>query len=148
VFRNSASFAKASQKNILNIPEAMFFNKAGNMVRYKKETVDCNANVDDFISDLEHFSNIEADESFTISELKTIIKTSSSDSLQNADINVFITWTVYAGKLNKDKAFEWAKLLETAKSKGINVRYYLLNCDYQKSWNISKTALEKMGVKS
>ena len=65
---------------------------------------------------------------------------------QNADITVLITWTVYAGKLNKSKAFEWTHLLKTAQTKGINVQYYLLNCDMQKDWNLPKEALARLGI--
>jgi hypothetical protein len=60
---------------------------------------------------------------------------------------VFITWAVFAGKLNDEKAFEWVKLLNDAKKKGINVNYYLLNCDFQKSWNLSKEEKEGIGIK-
>lgn len=147
VFRDLPSFFKASQMNLMNVPEALFFNRNGNLVRYKKETETCNAKVDDFITDLSQFSNMQEDKSITISQFSGLLKGNASQQ-ENADINVFITWTVYAGRLNKTKAFEWIRLLETAKSKGINVNYHLLNCDFQKNWNIPKEVCDQLGIKS
>ncbi len=147
VFKDLISFAQASEKDMINFPEALFFNRAGYLVRYKKETVDCNAKVADFIADLQHFSELAADQSVKVTNLTSLLDTSNRQPVLDADINVFITWTIYSGKLNKEKAFEWIKLLEHAKSKGVSVNYYLVNCDYQKSWNIPKPLQKKLGIK-
>jgi hypothetical protein len=50
--------------------------------------------------------------------------------------------------LAQKKAFLWIDLLEKAKSEGVKVNYYLLNCDYQKSWDIPEESKEKLGIKS
>jgi hypothetical protein len=145
VLKDIKAFLSASQKKMLSIPDAIFFNKQGNLVRYKKETEDCNAKVDDFIAELENFSALPEDPNITMTEFLGMLEGGPIN--QKADINVFITWTVYAGRLNKTKAFEWIHLIEKAKAKGINANWYLLNCDYQKSWNLPPQALEKLGIK-
>ena len=53
------------------------------------------------------------------------------------EITVLITWATYLGKVNKQKAFEWIKLLEQAKDQGIKINYYLINYDLQESWNLN-----------
>ncbi|HLA56460.1 MAG TPA: hypothetical protein VK623_10190 [Flavobacterium sp.] len=145
VFKNLKAFTTASQMKILSVPDALFFNKIGFMVPYKESTVSCNANVDKFISDLAVFSALQYDETKKESDLLDLIV--GNTQVENADVNVFITWTVYAGKLNKDKAFEWIKLLQSAKVKGIKVNYFLLNCDYQKNWNLTGQQQIFLGIK-
>jgi hypothetical protein len=145
VFKNIQSFGKAAQKDLLSFPEAIFFNDKGNLVRYKKEAVDCNAKVGDFLSDLGDFSKMPQDSTTTMNELFELLAGKPIE--EKVDVNVVITWTKYVGRLNKIKAFEWIGLIESAKAKGINVKYYLLNCDYQKSWNLSPEAIDKLGIK-
>lgn len=144
VFKSFNAFAMAQQRNILSIPDAMFFNAKGRLVRYKKETEDCNAKVDSFVSDLSAFSELPEDASFTLENLSAM--TNRPVLNRDAGIIVVITWTVYAGRLNKTKAFEWIKLVNQAKAKGIAVDVYLLNCDFQQSWGLPPSALEKLGI--
>ena len=63
------------------------------------------------------------------------------------DITVFITWAKYVGSLNKEKAFDWVKLVNQANQKGLNVKYYLLNCDFQKNWNLNEKQKSDLGLK-
>jgi hypothetical protein len=146
VFKDLKAFTTASQMKILNIPDALFFNKDGFMVPYKESTANCNANVGKFISDLATFSSFKYEDTKRESDLQDLI-VGDKTQFENADINVFITWTIYAGKLNRDKAFEWIKLLQSAKAKGVKVNYYLLNCDYQKSWSLNRQQQIFLGIK-
>jgi hypothetical protein len=147
VFNNLMAYAGASNLKLLSIPDAVFFNKEGFFVSYKKSATDCNAKIDGFISDLSSFSQLPKDETKKMDDLVALINNNNNTIPTKADINVFITWAVFAGKLNDEKAFEWVKLLNDAKKKGINVNYYLLNCDFQKSWNLSKEEKEGIGIK-
>ncbi len=147
-FKDFNSFALASKKKLLQVPNALFFDKNGNFVDYRKTTSDCNAKVDGFIQDLNSFAHAKKDSTKTITDLKVLLVGSNKNLLmeKKADITVFITWAKFAGALNKEKAFDWVKLLEAAKQKGINVNYYLLNCDFQESWNLTKEQKEALGV--
>ena len=148
VFKNLSCFKKASKQKLLSVPNAIFFNKAGNLVDYKKKTTDCNAKIDSFLNDLSSFSQLPSDESRKITDLFDLIEDQvKSVPLDNADINVFLTWSVFAGKLNDEKAFEWANLIQKAKKNGFKINYYLLNCDFQKSWNLTEKEIKDLGLK-
>lgn len=146
IFKNLMAYAQASNKKILNIPDAIFFNKYGHFVSYKKTAKDCNAKIDDFLTDLEGFSKLPSDPTQKMDELLTLVTNGMNSNPVKNEITVFITWAVFAGKLNDEKAFNWLKLLEEAKSKGIKVSYYLLNCDIQESWNLSEEELKSLGI--
>ena len=143
-FKDLNSFVLASKKKYLSIPDAFFFNKEGNLVNYKKSSADCNAKVGDFINDLKGFSNASSDNSINVSELLTFFESKSKINIGKSDITVFLTWAVFAGDVNKNKTFEWIKLLEKAQEKGINVSYYLINCDLQDSWQLTKDQRSNM----
>ena len=145
-FKDFEAFASAQQRGMLSIPDAMFFNAHGNLVRYKKEGEGCNAKVDDFLTDLKQFSSLPDDTTITLNDLSSLVNRDLAS--QRPEVTVVVTWTIYAGRLNKTKAFEWVKLVDKAKANGIDVRAYLLNCDFQKAWNLPPIALEKLGIKN
>jgi hypothetical protein len=120
-----------------SFPEAYFFNKEGDFVNYKKDSKECNAKVGEFIKSLANFSNFKIDKSKNLKKFEENISNSKNEKFKNSDINVIITWATFVGKVNKNKAFEWIKLLEQAKDKGIKVNYYLVNYDLQDSWELN-----------
>lgn len=138
------SYAAASKNKYLSIPDAFFFNNEGNLVRYKKSSSDCNAKVDSFITDLREFSNAPSDSLINVNKLLPLFKSESKIDIKKTDITVFLTWAVFAGDVNKDKTFEWIKLLEKAKEQGISVSFYLVNCDLQDSWNLTEDQKTKI----
>ena len=147
IFKNLSAYAKASKLKLMSIPDAVFFNKEGYFVDYKKKASDCNAKVDAFLLDLTTFSKLPSVQTKKMDDLLHFIENSKSDKPINAaDINVFITWAVFAGKLNDEKAFEWVYLLEKAKKEGFKINYYLINCDIQKSWKLSDEELQGLGI--
>lgn len=147
-FKDISSFIKATQRKYMKIPNAYFFDSNGNFVDYRKSVTDCNAKVDEFILDLNTFNEAKKDSTKTLTELKGFLVSSNKKLLSEEPgrISVFITWAKYVGALNREKAFDWVKLLEAAKQKGINVDYYLLNCDFQENWNLTKEEKESLGV--
>lgn len=120
-----------------SFPEAFFFNNEGEFVNYKKDSKECNANVGEFIKNLNNFSNFKIDKTKNIKTIEENISNNKGEKFDHAEINVVITWATFLGKVNKNKAFEWIKLLEEAKKEGINVNYYLVNYDLQESWNLN-----------
>jgi hypothetical protein len=144
-FRSLMDFAVASQNNYLTIPNAYFFNTDGNWVPYMKSATDCNASVDDFILDLHRFNNEAANAQITLPMMTSLL--TGADKIKPAEITALMTFTKYSGRLNREKAFEWVRLLEIAKSRGLPVNYYLVNCDFQKSWNIPADVIKKYGIR-
>ena len=145
VFKDLMAFATASQKDLLSIPDAIFFNKKGNFVPYKETANSCNANADKFLVDLKSFDHAVEDSTKKMNDVFKLLKPSMN--FRRSDINVFITWTTYAGRLNKTKAFEWIKLIERAKKSGVDISYYLVNCDFQKSWNLTDQQKKQLNLK-
>lgn len=146
-FKNLNSFGYASKKKLLDVPNVLFFDKSGFFVDYKKSPTDCNAKVGGFIHDLETFQFMKSDSTKTISDIKKLIVSPNKNlKFENSDITVFITWTKWSGALNREKTFDWVRLLDEAKRKGVSVNYYLLNCDFQENWNLTKEEKEALGV--
>lgn len=143
-FPTVLNFAVASEKKILSFPEAMFFNKEGFLVPYKPTAQSCNADVDKFIADLRNFSTHPADQKTNLRSVSQLLDKDLSAA--PADITVLITWATYVGRLNKTKAFEWVQALEKAKKDGLNVSYYLLNCDFNEKWNLTAEQKQRFGL--
>tara|TARA_R110000850_G_scaffold271031_2_gene404784 strand:- start:179395 stop:180018 length:624 start_codon:yes stop_codon:yes gene_type:complete len=132
---------------VFSVPNAIFFNAKGEYVEYKKSAEECNAYVFGFIEDLESINNQPSDPAYKINLLLENTKNLQLESVKaedKKDTYVFITWAKYAGKLNKDKAFAWINLLEEANQKGMNVQYFLLNYDLQKSWDLTEQQEEEL----
>lgn len=135
-FKDFDNMIKAYQLKYSTIPDAYFFNQNGNFIPYKNNTEQCNAKVDDFITDLKNI-NINKSENKNINDFIPLLSNDKNEVIVLNEITVIITWATYLGKVNKQKAFEWIKLLEQAKDKGIKVNYYLVNYDLQECWELS-----------
>ncbi|RZJ36006.1 MAG: hypothetical protein EOO51_02920 [Flavobacterium sp.] len=144
-FKDILAFAQASKMKLLSFPDALFFNENGQMVSYKKSAEDCNAGVDHFIKDLKNLSNAPEPEAVTLSDLSNLLLTNLPSNSNR--ITVVLTFTIYSGRVNDDHAFAWIALLDQAKKNNVAVDYYLLNCDYQKSWNLNQKLIDKLGIK-
>lgn len=135
-FKNFDNMIKAYQLKYSTIPDAYFFNQNGNFIPYKSNAEQCNAKVDDFITDLKNI-NINKSENKNINDFIPLLSNDKNEVIVLNEITVIITWATYLGKMNKQKAFEWIKLLEQAKDKGIKVNYYLVNYDLQECWKLN-----------
>ncbi|MGO1752290.1 MAG: hypothetical protein ACTHYV_07335 [Psychroflexus sp.] len=145
IFKDLMSFAIASNTDLLAIPDAMFFNSNGEFVPYKESAESCNADVDSFLSDLKSINNKETNSSLTLNKLNSLLKHTNGKPLQinrDQEVYVFITWSKYAGRINKIKAFAWIDLIEKAKEENLKVKYYLVNCDLQESWEMTDEQIE------
>lgn len=147
VFKDLMSFAIASNTDLLVIPDAMFFNSNGEFVPYKESAESCNADVDSFLSDLKNIDNKETNSSLTISKMSSLLKHTNGKPLEidkKQEIYVFITWSKYAGRVNKIKAFTWIDLIEKARKEDLKVIYYLVNCDLQESWEMTDEQIKNL----
>lgn len=135
-FKDYDNMIKAYQLRYSTIPDAYFFNNNGNFIPYKSNAEQCNAKVDDFITDLKNI-NINKSENKNINDFIPLLSNDKNEVIVLNEITVIITWATYLGKMNKQKAFEWIKLLEQAKDQGIKVNYYLVNYDLQECWDLS-----------
>lgn len=140
IFNSLQSWDAAREKKAMTIPDAMFFNADGKFVNYKKSASDCNAKIDGFISDLKNLNNEPFDKSREFITLSNLLIDYDNNPVvfeKGYDGYVFITWCIYIGKLNKEKAFDWVNLIEKANKEGVKIKYYLVNVDFQDSWELS-----------
>ncbi len=144
-FKSFESFTLASKKNLLKFPEAYFFDPEGNFVSYNKTAKECNAGVDLFLHDLRSFDQYAVDTTRTEAEFRDLLRVEMNDS---RGITVYITFATYIGKLNDDRTFEWVRLMEKARRDGVDINYYLVNCDFLKEWNIPEKMQRDLGIKS
>lgn len=134
-FKDFDNMIKGYELKYSTIPDAYFFNQNGDFIPYKSNTEQCNAKVDDFITDLKNINNNKS-ENKNINDFIPLLSNDKNEVIVLNEITVLITWATYLGKVNKQKAFEWIKLLEQAKEKGIKVNYYLVNYDLQECWEL------------
>ena len=135
-FTDFDNMIKAYELKYSTIPDAYFFNQNGDFIPYKSNTEQCNAKVDDFITDLKKI-NFNKSENKNIKDFIPLLSNDKNKEIVLNEITVLITWATYLGKVNKQKAFEWIKLLEQAKDEGIKVNYYLVNYDLQECWELN-----------
>jgi hypothetical protein len=145
VFNSALSFSNYSKQQKMTVPGALFFDKFGNSLEYNKNANTCTKNITSFINDLKSFSSNNVNGNLKFNQVLNFLKPISRIDYENdADINVFILWTVYLGKLNKENTYEWISLLKKAKTEGVKVNYYLLNCDLQKEWDTENNSATKL----
>lgn len=140
IFKSLQSWSDARQQKLLTIPDAMFYNAKGEFVTYKKTAADCNAKIDGFIADLKELNNLPSDKARTFGDLSKLLTDYNNNTIapeKGYDGYVFITWCIYIGKLNRDKAFDWVNLLNKANANGLKIKYYLVNVDFQDSWELT-----------
>ncbi|RYJ42032.1 hypothetical protein [Flavobacterium beibuense] len=146
VFKNFNAFALAVKKG-MKIPNAMFFNSAGNFVNYQKTPEDCNAKVSGFITDIKAINSLQEDISFNVFKMSDfLVKPNGSNPVieKGYDAYVLINWALYAGKMNEEKAFVWVSLLKQ-NERDFKVKYYLLNCDLQDMWGLTEQQKKEIG---
>lgn len=128
VFKNLQSYIKAYNNRHFVLPKAYLFNSQNQLIK-----------VLDTPKDLDTIYLLEADVNSSLS-YRSLEKLYSEviDSVKGISFSkepkIVLTWSVYAGDLNKDYAFAWLKKLNTVKNQKIKV--YLLNCDLQDTWDL------------
>ena len=123
-------------KQIKNIPEILVFDKNGNNIKYK-ETKQCNAKAFDFIETLSKNTSFIYNDSLKLNDYLKKLKDFSGNPVKynkkfNTDFYLFIFWTRYIGRLNKDHVKVWETKANNNKNAKIEV--IKVNLDQQKWW--------------
>lgn len=139
---DSPYFIPAFKRIQSSVPEAEIFSKNGENLLYKNVSTDCNAGLFYFIPRLRTDTVYAKKDSFSLKEQLASLrdlngKTISPAGLENADYFLFIYWTRWTGKLNKDHVKEWEKL--AASNKNVRIRVFEINLDFQNWWSDSFT---------
>lgn len=120
-----------------SMPEAEIFNARGENLSYKAESQDCNAGLFSFIPHLKTDTTYHVKDKFTLAKQLQVLRDLDGNLMTNFDINghdyfLFIYWTKWLGKLNKDHVREWIDL--AASNKGVRIKVVALNLDFQSWW--------------
>lgn len=145
---NAFAFLLNTKEPSISFPDAYFFNADGKFLDYRKSAEECNANVDNFISELSEIIYTKPGSSFSIDYFLNNVYAKDLKEVKlnpEADGYVVITWSIFMGeKLNKEKAFDWASLIKKLNDDGLIIDYYLLNLDPQKSWGMTIAQEEEL----
>ena len=135
--------APAEFPGILNnfhhgIPEALIFDKAGRYIEYKANDSACNAGIFGFIPTLNSLGDYKRTGKTTLLKTMAPLRDLNGAPLPKnfidttADFYIFISWTVFAGKLNRDHVYKWQELV--AKNKMAKIQVVEVNMDVQRWW--------------
>lgn len=139
---DTSSFLPAFKRIQTSVPEAEIFSKSGDNLSYKNESMDCNAGLFAFIPRLRTDTVYEKKDNFSLKEQLASLrdlngKTISPPGMDNADYYLFIYWTRWTGKLNKDHVKKWEELASS--NKNVRIRVFEVNLDFQSWWSDSFT---------
>lgn len=118
------------------IPEVFIFNQKGQFILYGEEYA-CNASAFTFIENLNKDSIYN---STSKSNLDSILiglcdlkgQANTIDTSDNIDYFLFIYWTRWAGKLNKDHVKVWEQ--QALNNDKANIQVIKINMDFQEFW--------------
>ncbi len=124
-----AKFAK-------DIPEILVFDKNGRMIKYREEN-QCNAQAFTFISSLDTAKKYNYDSLLTLEKLTSKLRDLDGNFSnfiieQPTDFYIFIFWSLWTGKLNKDHVKIWEE--EAINNKGCKINIIKVNMDSQEWW--------------
>jgi len=130
------------------IPEVFIFNKKGQFIPYGEEYA-CNASAFSFIENLNKDSSYNSTNNTTLD--RTLIglcdlkgQPRTINTSDNTDFFVFIYWTRWAGKLNKDHVKVWEQ--QALSNDKADIKVVKINMDFQEFWgeeNLNKIKPKK-----
>lgn len=139
---DTSSFVAAFKRIQNTIPEAEIFSKDGDNLAYKSESTDCNAGLFAFIPHLRADTVYTKKDSFCLKEQLQSLRDLDGHKLSpaennNTDYYLFIYWTKWTGKLNKDHVKKWEKLASS--NRNVRIKIFEVNMDFQNWWGDSFT---------
>ncbi len=119
-----------------SIPNGAVYDKKGKYIEYRKTDTTCNAGLTEFIPSLNLTDTYnQPDSSDLEKELYKFrdLKGNRLSSREEADFYILIYWTVWIGKLNKDKVKVWEDLAR--ENKNAKIKVIKVNLDMQAYWD-------------
>lgn len=137
---NDWYWAIKEKKIAKDIPEILVFDKSGKLIKYREDN-QCNAKAFSFISLLSTDSKNNYDSLLMFNDLSEKLKDLNGDNVNiqiedSTDYYIFIFWTLWTGRLNKDHVKVWEN--DAINNKNCNIRVYKVNMDMQKWWYNNK----------
>jgi hypothetical protein len=123
------------------VPEILFFNTDGYLVKNRFNNNECSQ----VINDIQKINSLEYDKNITINDLLKNITPVYKNSSETKKYYVVINWAKFVGKINK-QSFDWYNDLKKSSSNTI-VNCILLNLDIQESWNLNEQQKKSLNIK-
>jgi hypothetical protein len=118
-----------------SIPNGAIYDKNGKYIEYRQSDTTCNASLTAFIPLLNVAEKYNQPDSSDLSNKLNKFRDLKGNRLparEEADFYLLIYWTVWTGKLNKDKVKVWEDLAHENKDSKIKV--IKVNMDIQEYW--------------
>jgi hypothetical protein len=130
---NSSDFLETLSK--FGIPEGSIFDKEGRYIEYRSADTSCNAGLFDFIPALKLNQPYQQPHHSTLAEEISKYRDINGGilaPLPAADFYLFLYYTVWSGKLNKDHVKIWEDLARA--NKNCHIHVVKVNLDIQEHW--------------
>lgn len=145
VFKNFKGFAEHYNEGKLQVPEILFFNSSGYLVKNRFNANECTQ----VITDIKNIDKMKFDANVNITDYTQRIAPLNTLPPNNEnkvyDYYIIINWAKYTEKFNK-QSFEW---YADFKKSGLasRVKLYFLDLDVQKSWNMNEKQKAVLKIK-
>lgn len=133
----SEVFFAGSQQNwakLLNkreMPSVEIYDRKGRFVRYKPDSLKCNAPAFNLTNDICNSAFLSVDSSRNIKDITSRLYNYNSSYLTQNDYDyvVVVYWATFAGKLNKDHTKVWVDNINAQKKSNCNLKVINLSLD-------------------
>ena len=145
VLKDFKSFAEYNNEGKLQVPEILFFNSSGYLVKNRFNDNECTQ----VITDIKKINKLKFDKNVNINQYKLKIKNLNQPTLNEDDkvyeYYIIINWAKFVKDFNT-QSFDWYKQLAANPLKS-KVKCYFLNLDVQKSWNLNEKQKAVLKIK-
>jgi hypothetical protein len=134
------SFAYLNNDDKLQVPEILFFNSNGFLVKNRFNDNECSQ----VINEIEKIDSLKFNKNITINDWLEHISPLNNDTTENGSIYIIINWAKFVDKFN-EQSFEWYKELKNQDS-NLKVNCILLNLDIQEKWNLTEKQKKALNI--
>lgn len=134
------SFAYLNNNDKLQVPEILFFNSNGYLVKNRFNDNECSQ----VINEIEKINSLKFNKKITINDWLKHISPLNQDITENGSLFIIINWAKFVDKFN-EQSFEWYKELKNQNS-NLKVNCILLNLDIQENWNLTEQQKKALNI--
>lgn len=134
------SFAHLNNDDKLQVPEILFFNSKGFLVKNRFNDNECSQ----VINEIEKIDSLKFNKNISINDWLEHISPLNNDITENGNIYIIINWAKFVDKFN-EQSFEWYKELKNQDS-NLKVNCILLNLDIQEKWNLTEEQKKALNI--
>ena len=138
--KDFTSFAHFNNDGKLQVPEILFFNSNGYLVKNRFNNNECSQ----VINEIEKINSLKFNKKITINDWLEHISPLNQDSTVKDNIYIIINWAKFVDKFN-GQSFEWYNQLRN-KNSNLKVNCILLNLDIQEKWNLTEPQKKALNI--